>query len=452
MPVKRALLQFMSLIGICTHTVMSCPRRCICFSTTVKCDDSSFKEVPSGIPNTTEKLTFFNNSFLHIHPNNFSNLPHLQTLELNNNKIQYIVPGSFQHTPKLKHLSLDDNHLTYLNVTTFSGLEDLTHLSLNRNPLVSVPWLTFESKKMKQLRSLEMNNNNISCSCGLVQVALNLRDRNSNGAGYRRNIDLSCWSGGKKMSTLFDTTRMFEQFCKTHVIVKSGYVQIFGVVFAIIVFCICCCGGCRETRCDCDCQCICIFCVCYNHLHTRISSFCARIRQNRTANVEVENNTSVRDSTANDEERRISVISRGPELYRLSAVTPTVESHMPIHTIFTELSDAPPTYQRVMSIVSCGEGGGGVNNPVFANDEDAEPPPSYDEVEAQASNSPENAEEFIYEERAPDGLTPVEEDAPTYDEVAAQSSIVSLPQDNDEIPPPSYDEVSKQDSVRYTSQ
>ncbi|XP_076095625.1 uncharacterized protein LOC143066665 [Mytilus galloprovincialis] len=128
---------FLIICTVFESAVFGCPSSCLCvhpFDYTY-CHDKGLATVPSGIYNTTTRLTLHNNSITTLPPNVFERFADLKRLSLNSNKITTLHPNVFQGLAALTKLQLEDNQITAVNGKMFEGLTSLSTLTLDNNPL-----------------------------------------------------------------------------------------------------------------------------------------------------------------------------------------------------------------------------------------------------------------------------------------------------------------------------
>uniref|UniRef100_A0A6I8PLB6 Ig-like domain-containing protein n=1 Tax=Ornithorhynchus anatinus TaxID=9258 RepID=A0A6I8PLB6_ORNAN len=127
----------------------SCPSRCLCFRTTVRCMHLMLESVPE-IPLPTNVLDLRFNRIKELQPGAFRRVRNLNTLLLNNNLIKHIARRSFGELESLKFLFLHNNKISRIQPGTFSQLESLKRLRLDSNALVcdcELIWLAELLKK-----------------------------------------------------------------------------------------------------------------------------------------------------------------------------------------------------------------------------------------------------------------------------------------------------------------
>ncbi|KAM6457875.1 peroxidasin homolog isoform 1-T2 [Liasis olivaceus] len=137
----------------------SCPSRCLCFRTTVRCMHLMLEIIPE-VSLQTNILDLRFNRIKHIKPGVFRNLKNLDTLLLNNNLLKHVAQNSFEGLKKLKYLYLYKNEIQSIQPQAFEGLHSLEQLYLHFNNLESLEAGTFND--LPKLERLFLNNNRIS--------------------------------------------------------------------------------------------------------------------------------------------------------------------------------------------------------------------------------------------------------------------------------------------------
>ncbi|XP_063968758.1 peroxidasin homolog isoform X1 [Lytechinus pictus] len=138
----------------------TCPSRCLCFRTTVRCMHLDMRRIPTTVPTNTQILDLRFNQISEIPTGSFRNLPNVSTLLLNNNNIRRIHRGAFSGLRHLKYLYLYKNRIADIEDRAFEGLNNLEQLYLYSNQLKKIPPGTFSN--LPSLERLFLNNNNIS--------------------------------------------------------------------------------------------------------------------------------------------------------------------------------------------------------------------------------------------------------------------------------------------------
>ncbi|XP_077147460.1 peroxidasin homolog [Ranitomeya variabilis] len=170
----------------------SCPSRCLCFRTTVRCMHLMLEHVPTVSPQTTILDLRFNR-IKDIQPGAFRHLKNLNTLLLNNNLIKRIPSGTFQDLENLKYLYLYKNEIQSIDRLAFKGLASLEQLYLHFNHIETlepesfyhlpklerlflhnnrithlVPGTFSQLESMKRLR---LDSNSLHCDCEILWLA-----------------------------------------------------------------------------------------------------------------------------------------------------------------------------------------------------------------------------------------------------------------------------------------
>uniref|UniRef100_A0A8C2D4Y6 Peroxidasin n=1 Tax=Cyprinus carpio TaxID=7962 RepID=A0A8C2D4Y6_CYPCA len=130
----RNLPCFLSVLGVFLlssgpQRVFSCPSRCLCFRTTVRCMHLNLESVPAVLPQTTI-LLLNNNHIRRIPRGAFEDLENLKYLYLYKNEIQAIDREAFKGLVSLEQLYLHFNNIESLEPESFSHLPKLERLSL----------------------------------------------------------------------------------------------------------------------------------------------------------------------------------------------------------------------------------------------------------------------------------------------------------------------------------
>ncbi|XP_033874603.3 peroxidasin-like isoform X1 [Acipenser ruthenus] len=176
--------------------VLSCPSRCLCFRTTVRCMHLMLESVPAVSPQTTILDLRFNR-IKDIQPGSFKRLKNLNTLLLNNNQIRRIPRGVFEDLENLKYLYLYKNEIASIDRQAFKGLvsleqlylhfnqietlepESFTHLPklerlfLHNNRITHLELGTFSH--LQSMKRLRLDSNALNCDCSLLWLAALLK-------------------------------------------------------------------------------------------------------------------------------------------------------------------------------------------------------------------------------------------------------------------------------------
>ncbi|KAM9296522.1 peroxidasin-like [Gastrophryne carolinensis] len=153
------LLLTAALLVLLPRSALTCPSRCLCFRSTVRCMHLMLDGIPE-VPAHTTILDLRFNRIREIRTDALRNLPNLHTLLLNNNQIQRLSGKPFQALGSLKHLYLYKNEIGSIQGTAFYGLRSLEQLYLHFNNLVSLDVETFGD--LPRLERLFLHNNRIS--------------------------------------------------------------------------------------------------------------------------------------------------------------------------------------------------------------------------------------------------------------------------------------------------
>ncbi|CDQ68684.1 unnamed protein product [Oncorhynchus mykiss] len=137
------------LVASGPQPVYSCPSRCLCFRTTVRCMHLNLETVPAVAPSTTILDLRFN-KIKDLQSGSFKRLKNLNTLLLNNNHIRRIPRGTFEDLENLKYLYLYKNEIQSIDRQAFKGLVSLEQLYLHFNNIESL-----EPESFTQLPKLE---------------------------------------------------------------------------------------------------------------------------------------------------------------------------------------------------------------------------------------------------------------------------------------------------------
>uniref|UniRef100_A0A8C1CWW3 Peroxidasin n=1 Tax=Cyprinus carpio carpio TaxID=630221 RepID=A0A8C1CWW3_CYPCA len=169
----RNLPCFLSVLGVFLlssgpQRVFSCPSRCLCFRTTVRCMHLNLESVPAVLPQTTILDLRFN-KIKDLQPGSFRRLKNLNTLLLNNNHIRRIPRGAFEDLENLKYLYLHFNNIESLEPESFSHLPKLERLFLHNNRITHLALGTFSH--LQSMKRLRLDSNSLHCDCELLWLA-----------------------------------------------------------------------------------------------------------------------------------------------------------------------------------------------------------------------------------------------------------------------------------------
>ncbi|KAG5266124.1 hypothetical protein AALO_G00250040 [Alosa alosa] len=193
----RNLPPFLAAVGLFLvfcgpHVVSSCPSRCLCFRTTVRCMHLNLETVPAVSPQTTILDLRFN-KIKDLQPGSFRRLKNLNTLLLNNNHIRRIPRGAFEDLENLKYLYLYKNEIQSIDRQAFKGLVSLEQLYLHFNNIESLEPESFAHlpklerlflhnnritqlapgtfSHLQSMKRLRLDSNTLNCDCELLWLA-----------------------------------------------------------------------------------------------------------------------------------------------------------------------------------------------------------------------------------------------------------------------------------------
>ncbi|CAB1317959.1 unnamed protein product [Coregonus sp. 'balchen'] len=147
---------------------VSCPSGCRCYSLTVECGSLGLREIPQGVPDTTQTIFLQDNALVHIRGLDLSGLGRLLYLYLQNNSISALEPGAFLAQGPLLELALNGNLIHLLTPDTFTGLDHLRILYLAANQITRLHDHTFTG--LQSLQELHLQENSIERTRGGVTV------------------------------------------------------------------------------------------------------------------------------------------------------------------------------------------------------------------------------------------------------------------------------------------
>ena len=105
----------------------------------------------------------------------FDGFHSLSTLDLGDNNIICLPPTLFTATTRLQFFFIHDNILNDLDKNLFIGTPNLTQLKLNKNDFTTFNMSTF-IPIMSSIKSIDLSENPLECSCDLKWLAEWLRD------------------------------------------------------------------------------------------------------------------------------------------------------------------------------------------------------------------------------------------------------------------------------------
>uniref|UniRef100_A0A8K9UFR5 Peroxidasin n=1 Tax=Oncorhynchus mykiss TaxID=8022 RepID=A0A8K9UFR5_ONCMY len=180
------------LVASGPQPVYSCPSRCLCFRTTVRCMHLNLETVPAVAPSTTILDLRFN-KIKDLQSGSFKRLKNLNTLLLNNNHIRRIPRGTFEDLENLKYLYLYKNEIQSIDRQAFKGLVSLEQLYLHFNNIESLEPESFTQlpklerlflhnnrithlvlgtfSHLQSMKRLRLDSNTLNCDCELLWLA-----------------------------------------------------------------------------------------------------------------------------------------------------------------------------------------------------------------------------------------------------------------------------------------
>ncbi|XP_017546292.1 peroxidasin [Pygocentrus nattereri] len=194
---RAASSSFLVLVGLLVlgsgpYMVSSCPSRCLCFRTTVRCMHLNLETVPAVSPQTTILDLRFN-KIKDLQPGSFKRLKNLTTLLLNNNHIRRIPRGAFEDLENLKYLYLYKNEIQSIDRQAFKGLDSLEQLYLHFNNIEALEPEAFTHlpklerlflhnnrithlvlgtfSHLQSMKRLRLDSNTLNCDCELLWLA-----------------------------------------------------------------------------------------------------------------------------------------------------------------------------------------------------------------------------------------------------------------------------------------
>ncbi|KAM3932563.1 peroxidasin homolog isoform 2-T2 [Leptodactylus fuscus] len=148
--------------------ISSCPSRCLCFRTTVRCMHLMLENVPTVSPQTTILDLRFNR-IKDIQPGAFRHLKNLNTFYLYKNEIQSIDRQAFKGLASLEQLYLHFNHIETLEPESFHHLPKLERLFLHNNRITHLVPGTFS--QLESMKRLRLDSNSLHCDCEILWLA-----------------------------------------------------------------------------------------------------------------------------------------------------------------------------------------------------------------------------------------------------------------------------------------
>uniref|UniRef100_A0A8C8EQS4 Peroxidase n=1 Tax=Oncorhynchus tshawytscha TaxID=74940 RepID=A0A8C8EQS4_ONCTS len=171
------------LVASGPQPVYSCPSRCLCFRTTVRCMHLNLETVPAvlvgdggngmnalisgGVTSTQALLN--NNHIRRIPRGTFEDLENLKYLYLYKNEIQSIDRQAFKGLVSLEQLYLHFNNIESLEPESFTQLPKLERLFLHNNRITHLVLGTFSH--LQSMKRLRLDSNTLNCDCELLWLA-----------------------------------------------------------------------------------------------------------------------------------------------------------------------------------------------------------------------------------------------------------------------------------------
>ncbi|XP_074134262.1 putative oxidoreductase PXDNL isoform X3 [Sminthopsis crassicaudata] len=147
------------LLALWVLPALSCPSRCLCFKSTIRCMHLMLDHIPK-VPQQTTVLDLRFNRIREIPSGSFKKLKNLNTLLLNNNQIRKISRNAFEGLENLLYLYLYKNEIHTIDVQAFKGLISLEQLYIHFNQIETFQPETFED--LQKLERLFLHNNKLS--------------------------------------------------------------------------------------------------------------------------------------------------------------------------------------------------------------------------------------------------------------------------------------------------
>ncbi|KAJ3595233.1 hypothetical protein NHX12_004537 [Muraenolepis orangiensis] len=168
-------LTLLVLLGYLPQTPRGCPSRCRCYSLTVECGSLGLREIPQGLPTTTQTFFLQDNAVVQIRLLDLSRLGVLHYLYLQNNSISALEPGAFLDQGELLELALNGNLIHLVTADVFRGLDHLRILYLASNQITRLQDYIFRG--LHRLQELHLQDNSIEllgdqALSGLTSLAL----------------------------------------------------------------------------------------------------------------------------------------------------------------------------------------------------------------------------------------------------------------------------------------
>uniref|UniRef100_A0A5F8GBW9 Peroxidasin like n=1 Tax=Monodelphis domestica TaxID=13616 RepID=A0A5F8GBW9_MONDO len=156
---KRGCWTACFLLALWVLPALSCPSRCLCFKSTIRCMHLMLDHIPKVSQQTTVLDLRFNR-IQEIPTGSFKKLKNLNTLLLNNNQIRKISRNAFEGLENLLYLYLYKNEIHTIDAQAFKGLISLEQLYIHFNQIETLQPETFGD--LQKLERLFLHNNKLS--------------------------------------------------------------------------------------------------------------------------------------------------------------------------------------------------------------------------------------------------------------------------------------------------
>uniref|UniRef100_A0A4X2K4Z1 Uncharacterized protein n=1 Tax=Vombatus ursinus TaxID=29139 RepID=A0A4X2K4Z1_VOMUR len=147
------------LLAMWVLPALSCPSRCLCFKSTIRCMHLMLDHIPK-VPQQITVLDLRFNRIREIPSGSFKKLKNLNTLLLNNNQIRKISRNAFEGLENLLYLYLYKNEIHTIDAQAFKGLISLEQLYIHFNQIETFQPETFGD--LQKLERLFLHNNKLS--------------------------------------------------------------------------------------------------------------------------------------------------------------------------------------------------------------------------------------------------------------------------------------------------
>ncbi|XP_018601992.1 leucine-rich repeat-containing protein 24 [Scleropages formosus] len=147
------------LLSLPALPTLACPSGCRCYSLTVECGSIGLRDIPTGVPSTTQTMFLQDNAIGQVRVQDLSRLGCLLYLYLQNNSISALEPGAFRGQGQLLELALNGNRIHLVNADVFQGLAHLRVLYLAGNQITRLQDFTFRG--LQRLQELHLQENSV---------------------------------------------------------------------------------------------------------------------------------------------------------------------------------------------------------------------------------------------------------------------------------------------------